>query len=540
MSAGNAVESPSARVARRVLDAIPMRWFFFSFLFAIAAAPSPRAFACGGFFCSTSPIDQSREVVVYGHEADGSLTMAVQVNYTGMDEDFAWILPVPVPPDDISIAPDSLFSQLEAATAPVLNLQRETTGRCQHASCSYPSYGCSGFGCGASDSVGPPEPGYSDAGGGVIVHSERVVGPYDTVVLGAATAAEVIRWLGDNAYDIPAESEPLLEPYAAQGFVFIALRLNANRNSNVVRPIVLHMATTEACLPIRLTAIATTPDLPIALFFLGDAQARSTNYSYVDPSSDPELWMYRRTWDDAVAEQVRALGGHAFSTDYAGSTPRLTLETQRVTDLGGAGSPGELLSGLLDRGYVGTALLLELFERFIVPPSGTDSRTYYNCLASGGDASDCGGEPRSFDPAGLVRAIDEEIVAPNREAQALVDRHAMTTRLSTRMRAEDMTIDPVFELDPDLPDVPRERSATLTTRCAAEYFEAGAPQDLLVNGEMMSVRAGEIIDEDEACLRMGGVRDEGGCSAAVSSQASTFVIVTMLGFFAIAIYRRRR
>lgn len=519
-----------------------MRTFILTFACLVVGAPTSTVFACGGFFCSTSPINQSREVVVYGHEPDGTLTMAVQVNYSGMDEDFAWILPVPVPPDDIAVGTDTLFQQLQLTTEPQIVRNPETTGRCAQASCSFPSYGCT-IGCGASAPVErspAPSDGFSDAGVGVTVHSEGIVGPYDTVVLGAATAAEVLTWLEDNGYDVPAASEPLLDPYARQGFVFIALRLNANRASNTIQPIVMHMATTEACLPIRLTAIATTPDLPIALFFLGDAQARSTNYSFVDPTEESDLWLGEKTWDATVAERVRAVGGQAFSTDYAGPTPTLSLELTGVSDLTTSADATSLLTGLMSRGYRGTPLLLELFEAFIPPPAGVDAQQYYNCLGRGSDASSCGGEPLRFDPAGLVRAIDESIVVPAREAQELIDRHGFTTRLSTTMRAEDMTVDPVFEFDAGLPPVPQRRETTLFTRCSEEFYEVSAPQELLVNGELIPVRVGEIIDEAEACRRVGGVRDSGGCSAAANNQVSTFVILTALGFVAMAIYRRRR
>lgn len=150
------------------------------------------------------------------------------------------------------------------------------------------------------------------------------------------------------------------------------------------------------------------------------------------------------------------------------------------------------------------------------------------------------GEPRSFEPALLAGAIEEEITAPRREAQALVDRHPFTTRLSTTMRAEDMTIDPVFELDADLPNLPRLRTATLWSRCSEEYYEGYAPTELEVNGALFPVSAGQTMSEDEACRRLGGTHDAGGCSAAVNSQASSFVILTALGLFAMTLYRRKQ
>lgn len=508
---------------------------------AVTLASPQTASACGGFFCSTSPINQAREVVVYGYEDDGSLTMSVQINYQGNDEDFAWILPLPVPPDAIDVGTDELFTQLVAATEPQFTGTQRTDGTCATPPrCTYPSYGGGGcsFGCGdhappAADAAtvysmdGSAAP---DAGPGVTVYSNGTVGPYETVVLGATTAAEVMTWLGDNGYDIPGASGPLLEPYAAAGFVFLALRLNANADTSVIRPITLNMATGEACLPIRLTAIATTPDLPIALFFLGDGQARSSNYSYADVELVPDLFSSRTAWDAAVASRVRELGGQAFATDFAGATPRVSLELPSVTDLAAETNPALLVSSLQSAGYSADGILLGLLRRFIVPPSGADEQTYYNCLARG--STRCG-DPTLFDPAGLVAAVDAEITQPRAAAQALVERHAYLTRLSTSMRAEDMTVDPVFVRDADLPDVPVTRTATLITQCSDEYYSsAHAPQVLEVGALTYTIRDGVTMTEDEYCRSRGGTADTGGgggCSSSLAGRTPALAIIFFIG-----------
>jgi hypothetical protein len=220
--------------------------------------------------------------------------MAVQIAYEGRDEDFAWILPLPAPPEEIAAGTDALFTALQEQTDPVLSLDSRVSGECAPLRCSFPYRGGGGC-CGSSGAPRlplPPPSADSDGGLGshilgVTVHSMSVVGPYETVVLSATTAAEVIEWLGEHGYDIPESSEPLLAPYAEAGFVFVALRMAANRDNSVIRPIVMRIPGVEACLPIRLTAIASTPDLPIVLFFLADAQAHAVNYSFVDPTGDP-------------------------------------------------------------------------------------------------------------------------------------------------------------------------------------------------------------------------------------------------------------
>ena len=128
-----------------------MRYATVAFLLALGASPISQASACGGFFCSSSPINQARETVVYGYEPDGSITMAVQITYSGRDEDFAWILPVPVAPDEIAVGTDALFQQLIAQTEPTFALRDAVEGQCARLACEYPGPGCS-VGCGSAAS----------------------------------------------------------------------------------------------------------------------------------------------------------------------------------------------------------------------------------------------------------------------------------------------------------------------------------------------------------------------------------------------------
>lgn len=491
-------------------------------------APS-EARACGGFFCSSSPIDQAGETIVYGLEDDGTLTMSVQIRYRGDDDDFAWILPVPAPPE-ISLGSDALFTELTRVTQPVFVTDYETRGTCrEHPRCVYESgCGTASDGCGYGDFEPDPyvydgpyvdagasssiDAGASDAGprgDGVTVFSQGPVGPYETAVLGAATAAEVLAWLTEHGYDIPASSEPLLESYARGGQVFVALRLSSNADTRMLQPIVMRMPTAEACLPIRLTAIATVPDMPITAFFLGQERVTPWNYSSaVVDANDLGLWQGGRTWASEASRAVDALGGQAFVTDYAGPTPALSLELAAVDDLAAESDPALYLQALADRGYRGEARLLELLERYLEPPMGTAPVDYYNCLAIG-SLSECG-EPTSFDPSGLTAAIELQITAPRRDAHALVHRHNYLTRLYTTLSAEEMTIDPVFVPDAGLGNYSNVHRATLVIECSEDYFAEGAPRHwelgaTVFERTVVEETAGELADDRRYCASIGGI-----------------------------------
>ena len=70
-----------------------------------------------------------------------------------------------------------------------------------------------------------------------------------------------------------------------------------------------------------------------------------------------------------------------------------------------------------------------------------------------------------FDLDGLIGDLDAVVVTPLRESQKLFDRHPYMTRLYTTLSAEEMTIDPAFSFNPDLPEVSNLRRADAHFEC---------------------------------------------------------------------------
>ena len=62
-----------------------------------AAAFNPGSLlACGGFFCTTIPVDQAQERIVFAQNENGILDVYIQIDSENEDPtDFSWILPVP-------------------------------------------------------------------------------------------------------------------------------------------------------------------------------------------------------------------------------------------------------------------------------------------------------------------------------------------------------------------------------------------------------------------------------------------------------------
>ena len=90
-------EAPSLRA---VSTALPARWWAVGLLAGVVAiavflASTQPAWACGGFFCTTTPVDQNAERIIFTQNGDGTVSAYVQIEYTGSAPDFSWILPLP-------------------------------------------------------------------------------------------------------------------------------------------------------------------------------------------------------------------------------------------------------------------------------------------------------------------------------------------------------------------------------------------------------------------------------------------------------------
>lgn len=514
--------------------------------------PAPAA-ACGGFFCnSAGPTSQAGEDVVFAREDDGTLTAYIRIFYSGPADRFSWILPLPTVPTGIDVGPDELFTALDQATSPMFAADARTEGTCAIAPrCPHPpprSGGPSGFadaGAAASDA----------SGSGPMIYLREEVGPYDAVVLGGS-ADDVITWLGANGYDVMPGAEPLLRSYADAGHVFVAIRLLSDRSTGEIRPLVLHYAEGNPCVPLRLTAIATIPDMPIRIWFLGDVRAVPTNYSLLEPDFGVAgLWTGEMRYSDYISRLTDEAGGQAFVTDYAGSTPALAIERGTSEGLESVEDPSDLLRQLSYRGFRSDPRLVPLLRRFVPAPEGSDEVTFWNCLFFGTPAG-CGWDG-SFDAAGFAAAFDDEVLRPLREAQALVSGNPHTTRLFTTMSAEDMTIDPTFRYDSGVPqEVDRFHRATYVTECSADYYEGQAPMRLdLPNGSSARVSAGWRYDSAQSyCDAIApGWRDSGfdpgeggsppvmrGGTCAVSHGTSAAALAVLALAAAALIARRRR
>ena len=435
-----------------------MRWPLLTPL-ALLLLPNP-AWACGGIFCdSLQPVDQSAERIIFSFDGQ-MLDTEVQITYQGQDDDFAWVVPVPAEPE-LYESNDAFFTQLANATVPAFTLLSDSTGG---------SLACGGFAqsTGATlDSAAVPR----DGANGVSVVSEQTVGPYDTVVLQATSSDVLVTWLQDQGYSLPDALSESLAPYAAEGQYFVALKLSSDKSTGDLAPLGMRYAATAASIPIQLTAIAATPDLPIEVFVLGPSRAVPDNYLHVQINEAAIDWYNGGTnYRDVVAKAADEAGGQAFATDFVGSPAGLvTLWSDSFLDLPSLAAQTDPLLWVESIGYSGipgSSQLNALLVRFVPPPAGVDDATFLSCPSCyAGQVS-----APDFDPVAATAAFETEIVDVLRDEQQRVDGARTLTRMFTTMDPEEMTADPLFVFNEDLP---QEVSQTHTATDHAHYSVAG-------------------------------------------------------------------
>lgn len=170
----------------------------FVFIFGLLALLPVMTSACGGFFCTTTPIDQSAERIIFLVNDDETITAIVGINYSGAAEDFSWVVPVPSPPV-LDVAETQSINALQLATDVQFNLPDRY--------CDDLFY-YNGRGGGGD--------------GGMFVE-EGHVGPYDYAIIGSEDPNEMIAWLRDNGYRITPEMEPLIAVYVEEDMYFLAM-----------------------------------------------------------------------------------------------------------------------------------------------------------------------------------------------------------------------------------------------------------------------------------------------------------------------------
>ena len=482
--------------------------------FTLASTPQ-AAEACGGFFCAAAqPVNQAAERIVFAVNGDGTVTAIVQIVYQGPSDRFSWVLPVPGVPT-VGVSSNVVFDNLQTATNPRYIMRTQIEGTC--ASTGGFDAGLGGVqdaSFGASDSGG--------GGGGVTVLASGSVGPYNYDVImpdpnAADPAGVAVAWLGNNGYDVTNVGGDLLGPYLAASMNLIAFRLTKESMAGEIRPVSLTYTTNRPMIPIKLTAVAASNEMPVLVWVLGSDRAVPINYRSLVLNEALINWFSPgATYNQIVNRAAMEAGGQGFVTEMSGSTAGFgevvypTWRQQRwasffrgggwvssglpggggdggfgILDSGQGGSGSDGGSGL-DAGAGGRALLLlqaalsygqwdgfvEVVNDFVPRPSGVSLSSFtrcFNCYYGPTDVIP------GFDEDAFLDAIEANVLQPLTDARAHVESRPHISRLYTTMSAPQMTLDPEFDFNASLPDLSNVHTATRTIECAPTVTRFQAP-----------------------------------------------------------------
>jgi MYXO-CTERM domain-containing protein len=475
-------------------------------------ATHSEANACGGLFCNSRPVDpfaplpvaQNGENVVFSITKDpagGAPTLQahIQILYTGTAAKFSWVVPVDAAPT-LSTGTDRLFTQLASVTAPRFGTSGVIDGNCIPQTNGTGTGGS--FAGGTAGSTGSAGATGAGGGSGVMVNFQGAVGPFDAAVIKSDDSTMLKMWLTDNGYIVSDQAAGLIDQYVRENKYFVALKLLNGADVRSIQPIVLTFRGTEACVPLRLTAIAANPDMPVLVWVLSDKRVAPRGYYEILIDEARIDWL-RNGMNyfgptGLVSSAANEAGGNAFVTEFAGpsTVAQRTVYangTINLTTLMMSMTPPTYVQQVIAMGLGSDPLMLPLLEKYIPMPDalktmGVTSSTFYGNISSYWQQYAF----PAYDLAGLTQAISDSIVAPRLNAQMMIDGHPYLTRLNTFISPEEMTKDPFFFESRDLVNVSNVHTAILRTMCgAAEYMACNAPQRIeLSDGRMFWVRAG--------------------------------------------------
>jgi len=471
----------------------------------LTLAATPRAVrACGGFFCNRPPVNsppliaQAAENVVFVLDRDqttgaGIVEAHVQIVYSGDVDKFSWIVPVTSLPT-LGVGNDLLFQILEPRTRPTFNLSWTQDGNCQG--------GGGGFACGGASSSATANPGGGpqDAGKGphaVDVAFRGNVGPYETAIVRSDDPQALETWLVDNQYYVSPEASQIITGYVNTGSYFVALRLQQGRDVTEIQPIVLKLAAEEGCLPLKLTAIASTQDLRINIWVLGAGRAVPLNYTEISLNLLKLDWFSQGgNYDKLLGEAANEAGGNAFAIEYAQpaslSQSWFAVPSTALSSLMGATTPPAFWNVLQQLGLPLSGRVLQVLREYIPEPAafvaqGITEAQFYSSLPNFFLQNPSAFGP--FNAAAAATAIDTQVLRPMAGLRSLFETHQTLTRVATFISPDEMIKDPLFVTNPTLPGLSNVHSAVAHLLCGDEdYSFCDAPVRVDVEGQPPGIR----------------------------------------------------
>jgi len=175
-------------------------------------------------------------------------------------------------------------------------------------------------------------------------------------------------------------------------------------------------------------------------------------------------------YTEVVSMAVDEAGGHAWVTEFAGDSSVVPLEAvpESLWDLEPLVglTAADTVRAVFEQGWASCSeigfdctwqspLLEATLVRWLPAGPDFDFDELWRCPECETPLFE--ENPERWDSAGFLADIEERIVAPASHAAVLVETWPTLTRLVTTLSPREMTVDPIFHENPDLPDVAHQQ-----------------------------------------------------------------------------------
>ena len=277
------------------------------------------SFACGGLFCQNVPVAQQAERIIFTVNGNGTITAYVQINYTGAAPEFSWVVPVPSVPE-IDVAEIETFDEIDRLTQPII--------------LAPPVPSCAQMPPMPMAAMAESTMDMDDDMGAVEILASGTAGPYAYDVVDSPDPDALVEWLNENDYQVTEDMIPLIHVYNEEGMPFLAMKLQPEAGVQDIQPIAMTYDSELPMIPIRLTAVAATPNMNILTWIFSEKQAIPENYANpripdTDIRGDFTSFTgnnYMQLVDEAIDEEI----GLAMVTEYV--QPTSDLSNMQITD----------------------------------------------------------------------------------------------------------------------------------------------------------------------------------------------------------------
>jgi MYXO-CTERM domain-containing protein len=455
--------------------------------------------ACGGLFCSNnSVVNQAAERIIFAKNEDGTVSAVIEIMYEGPAHEFAWVLPVPAGEISVGVSSKLALDRLDQASNPQYNLNPSFAPGCPDLPRALP--GSPVF----AEDGSPPE--------SVMVIAQGTAGPYDYTQLrvkaGQGEPEDVaLMWLAENDYDVTALAPELLRGYLEDGQDLLAFKLSKGNPTGSVRPVLLTYESETPLIPIKPTAVAANEDMGVKVWVLGSSRAIPKNYMHLELNEGLINWFNPSSnYNDVVIAAANEAEGHGFVTEQAGPAGEFTefvyssFEAEQWENLktGRFSSKQEFLQTAQSFFGAHDGFIDVLSNPELVPlRAGATGEQLVSCLSCYFETNvavrnelypptDYPGDSDPINDMNVMDFLDEFyrlVIEPMEATKALFEAHGSVTRLYTTLSPDEMTVDPIFDYNPELPDVNNVHTANQVLQCDEDGgWEIELPQGMIVEG----------------------------------------------------------